>query len=161
MNRIMLKSPLLLGFDEIERLLERTEKSDGYPPYNIERITAKRIRITLAVAGFAPGELSLWLEDNQLAVKGRQNELQDRTFLHRGIASRQFQKTFVLAEGLEVLGAELSHGMLSIELERKQQEPVVRVIPIRSGPARSGGVQPANGIDELEVRRLSCATEKK
>jgi len=152
----MLKSPLLLGFDEIERLLERPEKTDGYPPYNIERITAKRIRITLAVAGFGPGDLSLTVEDNQLVIRGRQNELQDRAFLHRGIASRQFQKTFVLAEGLEVLGAELGHGMLSIELERKRQETVVRAIPIRSG-----GVQPANGIDEVGVRRLSCATEKK
>src|SRR5882724_9201269 len=133
MNRTMLHSPLLLGFDEIERLLERTAKSDGYPPYNIQHTAAERIKITLAVAGFAPGELSLAIEDNQLVIKGRQNELQDRAFLHRGIASRQFQKTFVLAEGLEVLGAELSHGLLSIELERKRLEPVVRAIPIRSG----------------------------
>lgn len=155
MNRILPKSPLLLGFDEIERLLERTVKQDGYPPYNIEHSAEERITITLAVAGFSAGDLSVALEDNQLVIRGRQNESHDRTFLHRGIASRQFEKSFVLAEGLEVLGAELHRGLLSVELQRKRLAPVVRAIAIRSG-----AVQPMDDNDDVRVRRLSCAIEK-
>jgi HSP20 family molecular chaperone IbpA len=151
----MLNSPLLLGFDQIERLLERSIKADGYPPYNIEHRAEGRIGIALAVAGFGVDDLSVTREDNQLVIRGRQNESTDRTFLHRGIASRQFQKSFVLAEGLEVLGAELNHGLLCIELKRKRLQPVVRAVPIRSG-----AVQPADDIDDVRVRRLSCVTEK-
>jgi HSP20 family molecular chaperone IbpA len=146
MNRTLFNSPLLLGFEEIERLLERTAKADGYPPYNIEHIGDDRLKITLAVAGFSVNDLSVTVEDNQLVIRGRQNEVTDRAFLHRGIASRQFQKAFVLAEGLEVQDAELDHGLLAIHLWRKRLEPAVRSIPIRSG-----GVHPP----DRSIRRES------
>jgi HSP20 family molecular chaperone IbpA len=133
MNRIAFNSPFLLGFDHIERLLERTAKGDGYPPYNIEELDDGRIRISLAVAGFAADELGVTVEDHQLVIRGQQTEPEDRTFLHRGIASRQFQRSFVLAEGIEVVGAELKHGLLCVELQRPRQEAVVKTIPIRSG----------------------------
>jgi HSP20 family molecular chaperone IbpA len=130
-------SPFLLGFDEIERALDRVSKSatDGYPPYNIERLprTAERgevIRITLAVAGFSRGELEVTLEENELVVRGRQQDDTARAYLHRGIAARQFQKTFVLAEGIEVIGADLADGLLSIDLSRPLSERVVRRIEI-------------------------------
>jgi HSP20 family molecular chaperone IbpA len=141
MNRTLLNSPLLLGFEEVERFLERAAKADGYPPYNIEHIGDDRLKITLAVAGFAIDDLNITVEDNQLMIRGRQNEVPDRTFLHRGIASRQFQKAFVLAEGVEVLDAELDHGLLAIHLRRKRPELRVRLVPIRSG-----AVHPANTI---------------
>jgi HSP20 family molecular chaperone IbpA len=133
MNKTWFNSPLLLGFEEIERLLERTAKTDGYPPYNIEHTDGDHLKITLAVAGFSVNELSVTVEDNQLVVHGRQNEVPDKAFLHRGIASRQFQKAFVMAEGMEVLDAELDHGLLAIHLRRKRPEATVRSIPIRSG----------------------------
>jgi HSP20 family molecular chaperone IbpA len=139
MNRTLFNSPLLLGFEEVERLLERTAKADGYPPFNIEHKDSERLKITLAVAGFSVNDLSVTVEDNQLVIRGRQNDVPDKTFLHRGIASRQFQKAFVLAEGLEVVNAELDRGLLVIELRRKRLEPAVRSIPIRSG-----GVQPVD-----------------
>ena len=132
MNRIAFNNPFLLGFDHIERLLERTAKGESYPPYNIEHTSPDRLRITLAVAGFAASNLSVTVEDNQLVIRGRQSEPEDKTYLHRGIASRQFQRSFVLADGLQVLDAELQHGLLSIELERPKQENAVRTIPIRS-----------------------------
>ena len=140
MNRTLFNSPLLLGFEEIERLVEQTAKGDGYPPYNIEHEDDQRFKITLAVAGFSVNDLSVTVEDNRLVVRGRQNDVPDKTFLHRGIASRQFQKAFVLAEGLEVLNAELDRGLLVIELRRKRLEPAVRTIPIRSH-----GVQAVEG----------------
>src|SRR5436305_8650809 len=126
-------SPLLLGFDHLERLLERTAKAanDGYPPYNIEETGPDRLRITLAVAGFSRDELDVTVEDNQLVIRGRQTESADKTFLHRGIAARQFQRAFVLADGLEVTGAELTNGLLSIDLARPQPETVSRKIDIR------------------------------
>ena len=130
-------SPFLVGFDEIERALDRVAKSagDGYPPYNIERVAAadgsgELLRITLAVAGFRREELDVTLEENQLTIRGRQSEDKARTYLHRGIAARQFQRTFVLAEGMEVKGAELRDGLLSIELVRPEPERVVRRIEI-------------------------------
>lgn len=136
-----LSSPFLLGFDEIERALERLTKSsgDGYPPYNIERLskTDSRgdvLRITLAVAGFARDDLEITVEENQLIVRGRQAESSDRVFLHRGIAARQFQKTFLLAEGIEVRAADLNNGLLSIDLVRPTAERIVRRIRI-SGEA--------------------------
>jgi len=143
MERNLFNSPFLLGFEHIERLLERTAKADSYPPYNIEHSDEARLKITLAVAGFSAEDLGVSVEDNQLVVRGRVNGSQDKTFLHRGIASRQFQRTFVLAEGIEVLAAELHHGLLTIELERPRHESVVRTIPIRSAEvhpddARSG-----------------------
>ena len=132
MDRSLFNSPFLLGFEHIERLLERTAKADSYPPYNIEHTDESRLKITLAVAGFKTEDLSVNVEDNQLVVRGRVTEPGDKTFLHRGIASRQFQRSFVLAEGIEVLAAELRHGLLTIELERPRHKSVVRTIPIRS-----------------------------
>jgi HSP20 family molecular chaperone IbpA len=128
-------SPFLLGFDHLERLLERTAKSanDGYPPCNIEETGDDRLRITLAVAGFSRDELDVTVEDNQLVIRGKQTELADKTFLHRGIAARQFQRAFVLADGIEVTGAELANGLLSIELARPRPESVTRRVDIRSG----------------------------
>jgi HSP20 family molecular chaperone IbpA len=129
-------SPLLLGFEDIERLLDRVSKTaDGYPPYNIERIAADgddpaRIKITLAVAGFDPNDIEVTLEENELTVSGRQAEDEARDFLHRGIAARQFRRTFVLADGIEVTGAELGDGLLSIELVRPETARTVRRIPI-------------------------------
>src|SRR5215510_3456289 len=107
MNRTLLNSPLLLGFEHIERLLERNAKAESYPPYNIEHTSQERLKITLAVAGCAAEDLSVTVEDNQLVIRGRLNNTEEKSFLHRGIATRQFQRSFVLAEGIEVLGAEL------------------------------------------------------
>jgi HSP20 family molecular chaperone IbpA len=131
-----LNSPFLLGFDGIERLLDRATRmsGDGYPPYNIERTTTddgQVLRITLAVAGFARNDLEITLEDNQLTIRGRQKDDEAREFLHRGIAARQFQRSFVLAEGMEVGGAELDNGLLVIDLVRPEPERVVRTIDIR------------------------------
>ena len=134
-------SPFLLGFEHLEKLLERTSKSagDAYPPYNIEETGVDRLRITLAVAGFEAEELAVTIEDNQLIIRGRQSETSDRTFLHKGIATRQFQRAFVLAEGIEDAGAELRNGLLAIELARPRADSEVRTIEIRadrSGPRR-------------------------
>jgi HSP20 family molecular chaperone IbpA len=138
MNRTFFNSPFLLGFEHIEKLLERTAKADSYPPYNIEHITENRLKITLAVAGFKAEDLSVNVEDNQLVIRGRMSDSEDKTFLHRGIATRQFQRSFVLAERIEVLDAELHHGLLTIELERPRQQSVVKTIPIRSADVHRG-----------------------
>ena len=137
MSRVpSLSSPFLLGFDEIERALDRVSKvADGYPPYNIERIARdnsqpERLRITLAVAGFTRDQLDVTVEENQLVIRGRQQEEKPRQYLHRGIAARQFQRSFVLADGMEVLGADLKSGLLSIDLARPQSERGVRTISI-------------------------------
>lgn len=138
MSRVpTLNSPFLLGFDEIERALDRVAKaaSDGYPPYNIERLPRtedepERLRITLAVAGFTRDQLEILLEENQLVIRGRQHDDKQRTYLHRGIAARQFQRTFLLAEGMEVLGADLSNGLLSIDMARPEPERIIRKIDI-------------------------------
>ena len=144
MNRT-LNSPLLLGFEHIERLLERNAKAESYPPYNIEHTSDEHLKITLAVAGFAADELSVTVEDNQLVVRGRLNSNgEEKTFLHRGIATRQFQRSFVLADGIDVLGAELNHGLLTIELERPRAENAVKTIPIRSGVVHLGGARDRN-----------------
>ena len=139
MSRVpSLSSPFLLGFDEIERALDRVAKAaDGYPPYNIERIASNgsaptRLLITLAVAGFDPNEIEVTLEENELTVSGRRQEDAERDFLHRGIAARQFQRTFVLADGMEVRGADLKDGLLSIELTRPEPQRTVRRISITS-----------------------------
>jgi HSP20 family molecular chaperone IbpA len=141
MSRVpSLSSPFLLGFDEIERALDRvTKASDGYPPYNIERLARderdpERLRITLAVAGFTRDQLDVTIEENQLVIRGRQQDDKRREFLHRGIAARQFQRTFVLADGMEVIGADLEHGLLSIDLARPEPERVVRSIAIKEKP---------------------------
>lgn len=138
MTRIsMLSSPMMLGFEDIERLIERAGKSatDGYPPYNIERAVRPGerdlLRITLAVAGFTRDQLEITLEDNQLTVRGRQQDDKGREYLYRGIAARQFQKTFVLADGIEVKHADLDNGLLSIDLVRHEPERLTKRIDIR------------------------------
>jgi HSP20 family molecular chaperone IbpA len=128
--------PFLLGFDELERLVERTAKSgnEGYPPYNIEQTSDNAFRITLAVAGFAEDDLSITLEDRQLVVRGRQSDdTQGRVFLHRGIAGRQFQRSFVLADGVEVAGATTENGLLHIDMNRNLPDSVVQTIQIKRG----------------------------
>jgi len=149
MSRLsLLSSPLLLGFEEMERLIDRVGKGDGYPPYNIERIAAvngagdgtgngnaaaeptDRLRITLAVAGFRRDQLEITVEDNQLVIKGRQEDNKAREFLHRGIAARQFSRSFVLAEGIEVKSAQLSDGLLCIDLVRREPDRLIRKVEI-------------------------------
>lgn len=138
MTRVsVFSSPLLLGFDELERMLDRAAKTsgDGYPPYNIERLPrsegeAERLRITLAVAGFARDELDVTVEENQLVIRGRQKEEDGKAYLHRGIAARQFQRAFVLADGMEVTGARLDNGLLELSLERPEPRRQVRRIQI-------------------------------
>ncbi len=124
--------PFLLGFDQLERLVERTAKSaEGYPPFNIEQSDDHEFRITLAVAGFREDDLSITVEDRQLMIRGRQAEEEDgRVFLHRGIAARAFQRSFVLAEGVEVAGATLENGLLHVDLTRAVPEPRVQTIEI-------------------------------
>jgi HSP20 family molecular chaperone IbpA len=128
-------SPYLLGFDHLERLLERTARTSGdsYPPYNIEAFDDGSLRIILAVAGFGKDELSVIEEDRQLVVRGKQAEADGKTFLHRGIAARQFLRSFVLADGIEVTAAALENGLLKIHLARKQVQPSVRVVDIKIG----------------------------
>ncbi len=128
-------NPLLLGFDAVEKTLERVAKTgDGYPPYNIERLPPTKnsecLRITLAVAGFAESDLEVTMEDSQLVIRGRQSDDSEREYLHRGIAARQFQRCFVLAEGMRVAGAELKNGLLAIDLERPEPEKLIRRINI-------------------------------
>ncbi|MGB3720263.1 MAG: Hsp20 family protein [Hyphomicrobiaceae bacterium] len=139
----LLSSPMLLGFEEIERLIDRLGKggSDGYPPYNIERISKEGergeiLRITLAVAGFTRDQLEITVEDNQLTIRGKQQDDKGREYLYRGIAARQFQRTFVLADGIEIRSAELNNGLLSIDLVRHEPERLVRRIEI--GERNSG-----------------------
>lgn len=142
MTRMSLfNSPLLLGFDHVERVLDRVAKSasDGYPPYNIEQTGEQSLRITLAVAGFDDDDLSVTVEDNQLVIRGRRHEdTSERIFLHRGIATRQFQRAFVLAEGIEVDDAQLDNGLLHIDLSRPVPDTLVKTINIRS---KSGSVR--------------------
>jgi HSP20 family molecular chaperone IbpA len=139
MTRLSLfNNPLLLGFDQFERTLDRIAKSaaDSYPPYNIEQVSENDLRITLAVAGFSMDDLMVQIEDNQLVIRGKQAEVDnERVFLHRGIAARQFQRSFVLAEGIEVTGAALDNGLLSIDLKRPTVETRVRKVDIRTSAA--------------------------
>jgi len=147
MSRLSLfSSPLLLGFDQFERALDRVSKAtaDGYPPYNVEQIGDNALRLTLAVAGFKPEELSVHIEDNQLVIRGKQTDETDRVYLHRGIAARQFQRSFVLADGIEVVGAALDNGLLNIDLRRRAAEGLVRAIEIKT-PAGNGIKKPVGG----------------
>ncbi len=142
-------SPLFLGFDHLEQVLERANKtaSDSYPPYNIEQVGAALLRITLAVAGFSMEDLQITQEDNQLVIRGRQaDDTQGRVFLHRGIAARQFQRSFVMAEGIEVRGAWLDSGLLHIDLARPQPQTKVRTIAItqKGKPAEKASVRAAS-----------------
>jgi len=134
----LFNSPLLLGFDHFERALDRVSKvsSDGYPPYNIEQVADNALRITLAVAGFTMSDLSLTIEDNQLVVRGKQSDDENRVFLHRGIAARQFQRSFV-----EVRGAWLDNGLLHVDLTRPEPETRVRTIEIKDGAAKESTVE--------------------
>ncbi len=139
----MLSNPLLLGFEEIERLIDRAAKGtgDGYPPYNIERVAgddtkAELLRITLAVAGFTRDQLEITLEDRQLSVRGKQQDDKSREYLYRGIAARQFTRTFVLADGIEVNAADLNNGLLSIDLVRHEPERLIRKIEIAADKTR-------------------------
>jgi HSP20 family molecular chaperone IbpA len=144
MSRIQsLSSPFLLGFDQIERALDRVSKAaDGYPPYNIERLAAsegkpERLRITLAVAGFSRDEIDIAVERKELTIRGRQqDDSTTREYLHRGIAARQFLRTFVLADGIEVVGADLRDGLLSVDLERPERASQVRRVEISNGSER-------------------------
>jgi HSP20 family molecular chaperone IbpA len=140
-------SPLLLGFDHLERMLDRASRAsaEGYPPYNIEQIGENGLRITLAVAGFSMDDLSVTIEDNQLVIRGKQMEDEpERLYIHRGIAARQFQRAFVLAEGIEVTGAGLDNGLLHVDLRRIVSEPEVRTIQIQGG---AGTKKTAKTID--------------
>lgn len=142
MSRVPLfNSPFLLGFDGFERALDRVAKapSDGYPPYNVEQRGDKGLRITLAVAGFCAGDLSVTVEDNQLTISGRQRDDATRIYLHRGIAARQFQRNFVLADGIRVEGAALANGLLNVDLTRPANLRAARTIEIR----QDGGEDPA------------------
>jgi HSP20 family molecular chaperone IbpA len=137
MSRVpSLSSPFLIGFDQIERALDRvTKAADGYPPYNIERLAPdetapERLRITLAVAGFTLDQLEVTVEEKELVIRGRQQDDKSRQYLHRGIAARQFQRTFVLADGMRVMGADLKNGLLSIDLVRPEPARAIRSVQI-------------------------------
>ena len=139
MSRIsVLSSPFLLGFEQVERTLDRIAKTagEGYPPYNIEQIGEDRLRITLAVAGFGRDDLAIHVEDNQLVIRGKQQDDRERVYLHRGIAARQFQRSFVLVDGILVTGADLDNGLLHIDLKRPMPESRVQKIEIAT-PAKS------------------------
>ncbi|MBS0547467.1 MAG: Hsp20 family protein [Proteobacteria bacterium] len=148
----MFNSPLLLGFDQLERTLDRLAKNaEGYPPYNIEKIGENGLRITLAVAGFAIDDLVIELVENQLSVRGKQADDSDRVFLHRGIAARQFQRAFMLADGIEVVGARLDNGLLAIDLTRPVAEPRMRTIRIDGSKTAAGRTD--NTVD-ITARRV-------
>jgi len=134
-------SPLFLGFDQFEEIIDRLAKApaDGYPPYNIEQIGKNGLRISLAVAGFGRGDLTIQVEDNQLVIRGKQADDKDRVYLHRGIATRQFKRNFLLAEGIEVTGARLDDGLLHIDLRRPDPAGRVRKIAISGGGADGNG----------------------
>ncbi|MEO9189753.1 MAG: Hsp20 family protein [Acetobacteraceae bacterium] len=158
MTTRLFTSPMFLGFDHLEQMLERASKTsaDGYPPYNIEQVSPTGLRITLAVAGFSMDDLQITQEDNQLVIRGRQgaDDSDGRVFLHRGIAARQFQRAFVLAEGIEVRGAWLDNGLLNIDLARPQPEPRVKTIEIRRTTNGAGGpVQMMDGPLERETEQ--------
>ena len=158
MTRVSLfNSPFLLGFEELERTLDRVSRasSDGYPPYNIEQIAEDGLRITLAVAGFTSDDLDVTIEENQLVIRGKQNgDSNERSFLHRGIASRQFQRNFLLAEGIEVKGATLADGLLHVDLVRPEPEVTVRQIKI-SDTSLKGKRPTLVAVDEHEGKRAS------
>ncbi|WP_119679502.1 Hsp20 family protein [Indioceanicola profundi] len=150
----LFNSPFLLGFDQFERTLDRIAKSanEGYPPYNIEQIGDDRLRITLAVAGFTSEDLQVQMEDNQLVIRGKQNDDKSRLYLHRGIAARQFQRSFVLAEGIEVIDASLDNGLLHVDLRRPIPEPKVRTIRINA---------PAEGVDQSGPQTIDVSPDNR
>lgn len=150
MSRIsVFNSPFLLGFDQVERVLDRVAKTaaDGYPPYNIEQTSEDGLRITLAVAGFTREDLTIQVEGNQLVIRGKRPEEPERVYLHRGIAARQFQRSFVLAEGIEVASAGLDNGLLHIDLVRPKPENAVRTIEIAVKPGSGALRGPTDGFE--------------
>lgn len=154
MSGRLFTSPLFLGFDHLEEMLERASKvtSDGYPPYNIEQLSNTTMRITLAVAGFTMDDLQITQEDNQLVIRGRQNEdTQQRVFLHRGIAARQFQKAFILAEGIDISGAWMDNGLLHIDIVRPQPETRIKRIKISQANKASNNSTLRSTITEIDV----------
>ncbi len=162
MSGRLFASPMFLGFDHLEQMLERASKtsSDGYPPYNIEQTGPAGLRITLAVAGFSMDDLQITQEDNQLVIRGRQSDdTQGRVFLHRGIAGRQFQRAFVLAEGIDISGAWLDSGLLHIDLARPQPEVRVKRIEISKGPehARDPAGRTAEVVQARPARVIRAA----
>lgn len=162
----LFNSPLLLGFDHFERTLDRIAKTgaDGYPPYNIEQVSETRLRITLAVAGFAESDLSVQIEGNQLVIRGRQQDDKSKIYLHRGIAARQFQRSFVLAEGIEVSAARLDNGLLHIDLDRPLPEAEVRSISIETSGKQAPRDIPAESAapaDSVEARVSAQTTPAK
>ena len=152
-------SPLFLGFDHFEKTFDRLRKSsaEGYPPYNIEQTGQNGLRITLAVAGFTMDDLDIELENNQLTIRGRQDEEEERLYLHRGIAARQFQRSFVLADGIEVLGASLDNGLLHIDMERIEPESSARKIEISGKGSKNGK---ASVMSPLSVEHIGQSDEK-
>lgn len=150
-------SPLFLGFDQFERTLDRIKKtaSEGYPPYNIEQIGPDGLRITLAVAGFTMNDLDVEVEHNQLTIRGKQTEDESRVYVHRGIAARQFQRAFVLADGIEIQGATLDNGLLHIDMKRVEPESTARKIEIAasSKPVSLNGN--GNGHPAIEAETAS------
>ncbi len=156
MSRSYFNSPFLLGFDQIERVLDRVAKSagDGYPPYNIEQVGEDVLRISLAVAGFAKEDLSVTIEDSQLVIAGEQGDDEERTFIHRGIAARRFRRAFVLADGIEIAGAALTNGLLNIDLARPKPQISVRRIEIDAGDEAALETAPA------KVSRIKLASSK-
>lgn len=144
-------SPLFLGFDDFERTIDRLKKSsDGYPPYNIEQVSDNQLRITLAVAGFKMDDLDIEIENNQLTIRGKQqDDSEGRIFLHRGIAARQFQRGFVLADGIEVSGASLDSGLLHIDMTRLIPEPQIQKIKIKS--AKKDNADGDNSTEVIDV----------
>lgn len=153
-------SPLLLGFEQFEQALDRVSRtaSDGYPPYNVEQTGEHSLRITIAVAGFDADDLQVQVESTQLVIRGKRRESEDRVYLHRGIAARQFQRTFVVAEGIEVVGASLDNGMLHIDLERPTIEPDVRTIAIKTN-AKKRAAEPIKTISGASVANMDGGSE--
>lgn len=157
MNRLSLfSSPFLLGFDRLEEMLDRVSRSsaDGYPPYDVESLGEDRLRITLALAGFERDDLTITIEGNELVIRGKQTDDPKRVFLHRGIAARQFQRRFVLAEGIEVQGASLENGLLHITLVRPEPAIVSRTVEIKVGEAKGTEKSPFSG-DSASAGRVS------
>jgi len=158
----LMNSPLLLGFEQFERTLDRAAKAstDGYPPYNIEKLGTDRLRITLAVAGFTESDLSIQVEDNQLTIRGKQTDDTERVYLHRGIAARQFQRSFVLADGIEVVGASLDNGLLDIELHRPKPESRARTIAIGRTDRSHGGGQGTIDVENADGAAASSSRSR-
>ncbi|MDR2412135.1 MAG: Hsp20 family protein [Holosporales bacterium] len=155
----LFNSPLFVGFDHFERLVDRAAKvaNEGYPPYNIEQMEGNNLRITLAVAGFCAEDLDVFIEDNQLAIQGSHGESENRVYLYRGIATRQFRRTFILAEGIEVIGAVFENGLLNVDLIRPKIETRAQRVPIRTSVAPLPSPRLLKNTP-LEEKRVPCSS---